>query len=192
MDLKKHSETHNQIHIKCEECSYIAIHIHDLRRHINTMHTICESAEVFGCHKCEFSTQHENVLNEHVKNTHTKQSRYFYASSRKAHNGKSHSKENLHATSQSSSQILLHCNKCNFTTKFADELKRHTEIHTDKSNSRRESNRPKFKGDSGKTKPADFLFECKKCDEGFYHKDEHELHIQYFHENIENEKPQQE
>ena len=119
-------------------------------------------------------------------------SRYFYASSRKAYREKSNSEEIIQTSSQSSTDHLLQCNKCDFTTKSAYELRSHSKIHIDKPNSMRKRNNPKFQRNSSQTKASDMMFECRKCDEGFNHKDEQDLHMEYFHQNTNVKKSNQE
>ena len=164
--LKTHIETHKPVRFQCQKCSYVAIHNRDLNRHDNTMHSSPVFPEVFGCNLCGYSTQHRSNLDEHIKDTHSQQSRYFYSSSRKVH------KENL-------SEKLLHCNKCNFQTKLIRELSRHKAGHIEKSTPRVWTR--KFNGRNEENRNLKPMSECGQCEEKFYHEDEADLHMKYFH-----------
>ena len=54
-------------HLKCNKCSYLAIHNKDLRRHKNTMHV---HDEPVPCDLCTYRAIHENDLNRHKQTMH--------------------------------------------------------------------------------------------------------------------------
>ena len=67
-DTELNLNTHKQEeHLKCNKCSYIAIHNKDLRRHKNTMHVHDES---LPCDLCSYRAIHENDLNRHKQTMH--------------------------------------------------------------------------------------------------------------------------
>ena len=60
-------------HLKCDKCSYIAIHTNDLRRHKNVMHEV-----PLTCNKCEKEFRHIESLRIHIREDH-RPSRTFYS-----------------------------------------------------------------------------------------------------------------
>ena len=61
-DLRTHMYYH---HWKCQDCSYHAIHMKDLRRHRNTMHTLPKN-----CLSCSYVAQNDFDLKRHQFSTH--------------------------------------------------------------------------------------------------------------------------
>ena len=59
--------------LKCDKCSYVAIHTNDLRRHKNVMHEV-----PLTCNKCEKEFRHFESLRSHIREDH-RPSRTFYS-----------------------------------------------------------------------------------------------------------------
>ena len=109
----------------CKNCSYKAIHQKDLSRHESQMHGTTEEPQVFGCDKCDYSTQYDYRLKKHCQIKHAQQSRYFFSSSRTGGSQKTSSAK----LGESFSDNFLPCNSCDFKTKIIDELRSHKEEH---------------------------------------------------------------
>ena len=124
----KHQELHEDLwrNLRCQKCSYVAIHQRDLNRHEKGMHED-EDEQVFVCNRCEHTTQYEERLEEHIKEEHSQQtrSRYFYATSRYTHKNKNSERipEN-----QSFSDKPINCNSCEYKTHLIEELRGHKKL----------------------------------------------------------------
>ena len=154
-DLKQHTEHCHEIvddTLQCNQCSYMAIHMKDLNRHVLQMHTNDDIDEVFHCDNCEYSTQYQNKLNEHVKTTHPQRRIRIFYSKRRTNNTKSTTihQERKHEEVKSNpkhpfpnfktasamapgpenvGEKTLRCQECKKCMKHEDELKLHTEFY---------------------------------------------------------------
>ena len=206
VSLKKHKESKHktksshqrcQDELSCKQCSYIAAHFKDLKRHELQMHCSDEfTADVYSCKECDYSTQYQARLKKHVQSVHEK-SRYFYSSSRKKETqpigGKSPTQ-----SGDSFSDDPLPCNSCDFKTKSVAELRNHKDDHQKKKNTKSTHpfskpvdtpSPPVFNGDDVHSM-EDSEFKCDKCDKVLCHKDEFALHMQFFHSHTSKSHPQ--
>ena len=60
--MNKHRTKH---HMKCNECSYHAVHSKDLRRHTNSMHL-----QTVPCDLCHYEAKNKNDLQSHKNDQH--------------------------------------------------------------------------------------------------------------------------
>ena len=94
---------------------------------------------------------------------------------------------------ESFSDNFLPCNSCDFKTKIIDELRTHKDEHKQskqKSNEEshgnpfaRASKAPcasRFTGEDA-NRHRDSNLKCDECKQNFYHKDEFNLHMEFFH-----------
>ena len=192
-DHKKHTVKHNETEVprikntqiddslSCKQCSYIAIHNRDLRRHELYMHTLDEE-QVFYCNRCNYSTQHQDKLHDHVKNTHIKQrARTFY--SRKGIYQRNSAEESKLKSSTSDQPIK--CTFCDYRTTIIEDLRSHKRKHEVKS-------KPKFPFPAFSTVPTyinhededknnEEIHNCHKCGKKMQHGDEVKLHMEFYH-----------
>ena len=140
----------NNDHLRCIQCSYIAIHEKDLRRHVWQMHSP-DDDEIMYCNACDFSTQYESNLNEHIENTHKFRTRYFHSNSRLRNRRVTQNLPTIHMKAPSKAHAMnrdssekcsmvdtltadthnsgLKCNKCNKWFTCEDEFKLHMEYY---------------------------------------------------------------
>ena len=198
--LKKHRETKHkpdvsnksksppqakQDELACNQCSYSAIHLRDLKRHELQMHGTAD--EIFLCNVCDYSTQYESNLRKHVQFSHEQSSRYFVSSSRKrqTQTTKGH-RNNQEGTTGGFSIEPLTCNSCDFQSKSIQELRNHKKQNVKTRQpfpgSQHVSRPPAFKGEN-KQGTNDTDLNCEKCKKTFNHKDMLNLHLEYFHSN---------
>ena len=136
------------------------------------MHSQSEFPEVFGCNRCQYSTQHRENLREHVQNTHTQQSRVFYSSFRKTY------RERAYSAKQTNSD-------------YPFNFEHSREKQKEESKSVNGSWTPKFNFRNSQDNNSKPKSKCISCAENFYHEDEIALHKEYFHGSTKNRINQQ-
>ena len=199
LSLKKHKEsihenkepktpkqsihTQSYAYLKCKQCSYVAVHMKDLTRHINQMHE-----EVFMCTRCDFSTQYDGRLKEHVKLVHEQSSRYFYSSDRNYKKQQNTRQPNAYQESFSNEPIK--CNSCEYETTSIPELRKHKAEHIKQqgpkhpfSNQMYASNQQNFTGYNKSKEINKEDYNCDDCEMYFEEKDKFGLHMEFFHAN---------
>ena len=174
ISLNLHMETHN---ISCDNCSYIAIHPQDLRRHKQTMHATQKN---YVCKQCDFFSLDGNEFEEHCKEAHVKvqETRVFF---RKV-------------------SELPKCEKCSYRGANPQDMIRHMKsMHkaplqrsriptssgdSSSSPSPATPSKPTPSASSGMMSPRkDFHCNgpCDAINKSFAHRDEYDLHMSYYH-----------
>ena len=144
------------------------LNVHKENNHIDTHNTdiVEEEPEVYFCNKCDFNTQYEEILNEHVKSTHFR-TRYFVSSFR----NKNH-QDRIQKDSRPPLNLKEHI-KVTVSENTPPQGKTKVTVS--------ENTRPQVKTMPHNNNSQGHDFKCDECYESFTHKDEKELHFQYFH-----------
>ena len=187
-DLQTHKNNEHSPKIKCKKCHGIFNDTVELNEHLKTEHPL----KVHSCEKCDFVTQHENQLTKHIKDhmnrcdkcdfySKNKDNMYYHVTRMHPQykcqmcdfeaDDQYYLNEHKHQANHMQSKIFGRSYKQN-PTKSRDTVKRVTPQSS-----------PEFQQSvtlvNQPTSPTNF--KCNVCEKVSTAKDEHDLHMEYFH-----------
>ena len=162
----------------CDRCSYVAFHNRDLNRHKHVMHKI-----PFNCFRCGSEFDDKSSLLLHIKTNH-RPSKYFYPTKTKptAKSSPKYQQQSLRSSSpyykNRYTSPPLPPEVRQTLTAPASEIPPFTDPGL-------RTNRCLLSGTSSCDKHYHCPKKCKHITSYFSHKDELDLHISFFHEEVE-------